>query len=356
MKDQRAAAMTNRDSTDWTEEWLKVQRRYAEGWARRGTPNSTAKPDSSTPDPDPWSEALGHWWQLTAPTVSPSSQEFVSKLVKQGQSYSRNAMGLVQAVESAMGHTQAAGDAPDWSGAFTQMVEAWNNAVPFPAMFKEGLMEATMRDLAEHTSERLQQLLAVPSIGLGRETQDQLQELARLGLKYQNAWRDYVAVHGEIGKESAHALVQALGDLAAQGESIETYRELYDLWVDRCERVYAKHVTSDEYVGIFGALVNSLMAYKLHCTHVAEPVLRGLGLSTQSEVETLSQRLHTLRREHSVVRAELEKLREVVRELEARSGDIKPDTGDTPRKRKVARKPSLVTRAPHKSGARGVKR
>lgn len=347
--------MTNRDSTDWTEEWLNVQRRYAQDWARLATPNRTETPHSSTSDPDSWSEALGHWWQLTSATLSPSAQEFVAKLVKQGQSYSQNAMGLAQALESGK-----AGIPPDWHDAFTQVVEAWNDAIPFAPMSQEGLtganLEGTMGDFAKLTSERLEQLLAVPGVGAGRETQDRLGELARLGMKYQNAWRDYVGVHGEISKESAHALAQALGDLAAQGESIETYRELYDLWVDCCERVYAKHVTSDEYVGIFGALVNSLMAYTLHCKYVAEPVVRGLGLPTRSEMETLMQRFHTLRCENDVIRTELDRLGKIVTGLQARSCDTKPETGGTPRKRKAARKASLVTRAPRKSGAHGAKR
>lgn len=135
------------------------------------------------------------------------------------------------------------------------------------------------------------------SFGITREFQlDQqalqaaMQEYAQINARYQ----------GLLQKVSAQGIAKLQGMLAQHGEpgkQVESFKALYDLWVDAMEDAYAEMALSQEYRDVFGELVNAQMhVRKLQQQHT-EQVCRELGIPTRSEVNSLGKRVQQLRRE-----------------------------------------------------------
>lgn len=83
-----------------------------------------------------------------------------------------------------------------------------------------------------------------------------------------DAWRGYMQVQNQyldLLRQSASAaldlLEQRLRDRAATGKSIDSLRELYNLWVDCNEKTYGQMLRGADYGELNGRLFNSL----LHC-------------------------------------------------------------------------------------------
>jgi polyhydroxyalkanoate synthase subunit PhaE len=174
---------------------------------------------------------------------------------------------------------------------------------------------------------RVNQVLSTPAIGSMREQQEQVQNLVKLQLGYQQALQDYAATYDEIGVKCVEALQEQIQQRMVEGNPIESLREVHDLWIDSCEQAYANYVVTDKYVGVYGRLVNSLMALTRHGTMMVDQVLSAMNMPTRSEMDTLHRRLQETRRESKVLRAELDSLRKMLRS-EMQSSRRSPQTGN----------------------------
>src|SRR6185312_15381523 len=72
---------------------------------------------------------------------------------------------------------------------------------------------------------------------------------------------------------------------------------LYDLWVDAAEESYAEIALSREFREIYGALVNAQMRVRSQMQQEVERIATDFGMPTRSELDSIGQRLHDLRRE-----------------------------------------------------------
>lgn len=212
------------------------------------------------------------------------------------------------------------GNKPDVGGVARQAIafwelplNTWQHAVAstsiLPGDFLHGMNVAGVRQVRDEMHERVDQMLSTPAVGQMREQQEQAQTLAKLTLDYQQALHDYVATYGEIGVKCVEALQRLLEQRVADNQPVSSLREMYDLWVDSCEKAYGEYVDTEKYGAIYGRLVNSLMALKRHGTMMVDESLGAMNMPTRSEIDTLHQRLHEVRRETKQLRAEIESLR-----------------------------------------------
>jgi hypothetical protein len=98
---------------------------------------------------------------------------------------------------------------------------------------------------------------------------------------------------------------QLLMERQEQDRPIDSARELYDLWIHACEMIYNEQVMTPEYSRVYGELVNALMAYKAHTSHIIDGVLGALNMPTQRELRTVHDRLQSTRRDSSRMRKEV---------------------------------------------------
>lgn len=159
------------------------------------------------------------------------------------------------------------------------LLGAWTNAT---------LLQSSA---AEQAAELLRRL---PPIGLAREQTE--------------AWRELAAAHAEC-KRLEHELraVLAKVQLAAldllekrvrerePAQRIESFRELYDLWVECGEQAYGKLAHSVAYSKLQAELGNASMRLRTRLQKVLEYWLKQFDLPTRSELNSLHRQVRELR-------------------------------------------------------------
>ena len=234
--------------------------------------------------------------------------------------------GYFTLLESLWAGAPDAASAGDWRG--------WLNGVfsgpgqPFAQAFADTsgiagggpdawLLEA--RRVAEPLLAGLRKDMNLPAFGLAREHQERGQHLLQALADLQQTLAQYHALLARAGRLAAERLETRLAEHSEPGRQVDSLRALYDLWVDAAEDAFQEIALSPEYRSIYGALVNAQSRVRSASQAQTEVVAREFGLPTRSEVATLGQRLHEVRRtlraqgelaqEVAALRAEMEALK-----------------------------------------------
>jgi polyhydroxyalkanoate synthesis regulator phasin len=187
--------------------------------------------------------------------------------------------------------------------------------------------------------------LSMPAFGLTREQQEEQQALFR-------AWIDYAEHYARF-----QALLQGVNDRAGAAlreqpapTDAESMRSVYDRWVNLAEENYGEAALSDEFREVYASLVNAQMRLKVLQQKQVERVTKQAGMPTRTEVDSLGERLHAMRRElrqmHGLA-AEVEALRAEVAALRAAAAPVAAEAAPTGKRAsgKVPAKPVVKTSA-----------
>jgi class III poly(R)-hydroxyalkanoic acid synthase PhaE subunit len=357
------ASSTNNGSGEWFGEWMKLQQNYWDSWAQMAkkatAPGVNAGPSGAFPD---WSRALEQWWSTVAPMMSGTpndplsdmtgrmmemakgftqfaEQGYQNRQVEEGQEFiSKWLQDMENMFGSWIGQLSGENRAniPDWLGLRKNMLDSWDHfanqltsGFDFSAMDMPGLLKG---------KEEFDRWLNTPALGQWREHQHQLQQIARCAVEYQEADLAYKLAFAKTGLHGVEELRKRLLKLSEDGEKIDSFRALYDLWVEVNEQVYAEFALTDEYQVIYGDLTNSLMALRKEINVLNEKIHKALNIPTRSEVNTINMRLQEQRRETRRLRAELDKLTEKLKtgtkpvkgksQASGKAGSEKPSNAD----------------------------
>jgi len=233
-------------SDDWISEWIARQREHLSQQAQR-------KDDA--PDAAP-AEALRRWFEA-------------------GQSYFD---GLKQ--------PDAHEGASRWG--FGDPFNAGNTL--FGAWASAGLFRST---LAQQTSDLLGRL---PPIGLAREQTEAWRELAAAQARCQEIENELRSVLMKVQFDALDLLAERVKQRSAD-EPIDSFRTLYDLWVECGEQTYSKLAHSDAYSKLQAELGNASMRLRTRMQTVIEHGLKQFDLPTRSELNSLHRQVRELRQQ-----------------------------------------------------------
>lgn len=152
---------------------------------------------------------------------------------------------------------------------------------------------------------------SLPGIGYTREKQDAWNLLYKLYHEFEQQTRKYNAAMAQVGIEAVQKFQEYVANPPADAAPLTSLKEVYAKWVDVCEDVYARYATSDEYTKLYGEVVNALMAFKGQMNTLTDDIADQFNLPTRSEVDSLHQRLHALRRENIELRKAIDEIRGV---------------------------------------------
>ena len=204
-------------------------------------------------------------------------------------------------------------------------------------------MMPTLQNVGFDAAREAKSWLRVPAFGFMREHQEHYQKMAAAMLDYQEQNARYNAL---IMRSSQRGFELFEGKLAAHEEpsrQIDSLRALYDLWVDAAEEAYAEIAMSPEFREVYGNLVNAQMRVRSAIQQEAERVATDFGMPTRTELDSIGQRLHELRRElraggresSAALARDVEKLRREVAELKsalaARDASPRSASSNSPR-------------------------
>ena len=255
-------------------------------------------------------------------------QALSGKWAEMGKSY----LEALQRVAAKAGGEAAASDAPLKVG--EELLNLWRGAW------------STLSDAQAGAGPQLSDLLArLPPIGIAREHSETWRELLAAQAECQRLEQELRAVLARVQADALDLLNERLRERDEQQRPITQYRELYDLWVDCGEQVYAKVAHSPAYGRLQAELGNAAMRVRTHQQKVLEQGLKQFDLPTRSELNTV----------HRQLREQRELLREL-REQAAAGGQKAPSAAKAQgqpkaqakkERRLVARKsPAKPARAP----------
>ena len=313
------------------ESWLDSQRKFWDAWMDMTRQASNAATQDQAPE-NPWASALDQWWKAVSPMAAGSApllQDFYDKLIGMGRSYFSMAervsgkpgddrktagdnvsdwLDQVRAACNAWGaslSTQQDSHIRDFMSFWNMPMDTWQRTVssfsPMPGDFMKALHPEGADAMAGDMREHLDRFLSMPGVGYSRESQEQYQQLARLGVEPSELVERFTRSGGPGGQ---HA------NKTSTDEPVTSLRAFYDLWVDACEEVYGEYAMSAEYSEMYGEMVNALMAVKRHGSLLVDEMLESMNMPTHREINTLHHRLHQMRRDYQALREEIDQLRD----------------------------------------------
>jgi polyhydroxyalkanoate synthase subunit PhaE len=324
--------MADSDSTG--EQWLEAQRRYWDAWmdmARRGLDGG--KPGSGG-SANPWADAMEQWWKAVAPSTPAPAQDLLGQMVNIGKAYFSMAEGLgkmgtapdmaaivenwtrnmtdafSKAGQGLNPFAAAAGKGGReglafWDLPFDNLARTFSAGMPVPGDFLKAVEAGRPADVRA----QVDRFLSAPAIGYARESQEQAQKFARLMLDYEKAMAEFQAGFGDLGSRSMEAFRKRLDARAKENGPVNSVREIFNLWVDACEEVYADYALSDDHARRYGQMVNALMAVKKQGAQLVDEWLEAMNMPTRGDLGLLQRRLHDTRCDYQRLRAEAEAMR-----------------------------------------------
>lgn len=365
--------------SDWADFWMAAQQRNWEHWtelSRQAFGTRIEAGDEKSPA-DPWSRLFDLWSGFWMPLIPGQPRELMARMLEANKAYFRMGEGLWKVLSASYGAAQGAEspwDALNWGirqmhEQFGEQIRSskdpWSGFATFWGMpldnwrrvcsafsIMPGDMEKAARGFGSpYGPETLHQgmvgLLSMPTIGYTREWQEELQRWGLLWLDHHQALQGYALSLSGMTAKAIDLFANALYEKAKKGESIESLRAFYNLWIDAGEEAYNQISTSDEFTQAQSALTNSVFAVKRQEQKMVEEILSALNMPTRRELDTSHRRVHQLQRrvwqleqtlgESGVteLRAEIAALKRELESLRGRAPGEKSDPSVAPRRTKT---------------------
>jgi class III poly(R)-hydroxyalkanoic acid synthase PhaE subunit len=362
------------ESTEaWTKVWLDAQQQYMDTWLKlsrsQQMPWQIPTSPFSEAGSSPWLESFERWSKLFGQNMPGTAKDVSSRLFDLTKSYlgmsesfwkilqqSKDTADWVKewqhmvrdgCAQLTKGYEMRAGANDPWSG-FANLwglpMSNWQRMActfsPFPGEMEKALREGP----GPAASAVTRHLPSVPSVGYTREWQEQWQDWTRLHTEYLHAVQDFAMLLGQVVQRALQMFGDRIKQKITDGETLESLRAIYDLWIDCGEDAYAEQVATAEFPHLQAEMVNALMRMKRQEQIMVEEVMTALNVPTRREIDTTHQRVYQLQRdmralqEEAAERAEAEAARaEAPRDLAATPA---PETVQPAARKKAAARAS----------------
>lgn len=308
----------------WNEQWLQAQRAYWDAW-RAAMPGAASAGGTAA---NPWAQALENWWKSLGGGMKGDTADVVARMMEQGKAFfdlGKQMNELLRAVTDstaagahwqevlkqrfdAMKASMSMHQSSEWAesvqrmGAFFELpLDMWRRMCSGASMLPGDCLEAFHSQVIEGIHEKfhgdMDRFLSVPGVGYTRESQEQVQQLAKLTLDYQKATQEYLNAHAKLGADALDRLYRKIIAVTEKGEQITSLRQLYDLWVDASEEAYGSFAMSPAFQEVYAKMVNALMRVKMHARSMVDEMLGAFNMPTRREMNTILKRQQELRRE-----------------------------------------------------------
>lgn len=157
----------------------------------------------------------------------------------------------------------------------------------------------------EGASRQFADLIArMPALGLTREQTETWRELMAAQAECQSLEQELRAVWTKV-QSDALSMVESIIRERQQAQGINNYRELYDLWVECGETVFARVAHSEAYAKLQAQVGNAIIRLRAKQQAVIERGLKYFDLPTRSELNTVHKQMRELRERVAALEAQL---------------------------------------------------
>ncbi len=138
-------------------------------------------------------------------------------------------------------------------------------------------------------------VFGAPALGPAREQQESFQRLAQLGMRCAQAQMQVGAQWNDIIGKALRELGERLGPRLRSGATPASMKEVYELWVDSAENVYAQAARAGAFVQAQAELTNATSLLRSAQRELLEEWSRQFDLPTRSELNSIHQQLRELK-------------------------------------------------------------
>lgn len=131
-----------------------------------------------------------------------------------------------------------------------------------------------------------------PAVGLMRGHEQAWRDLAEAQVQYRQLEAAVLAQLNAVQLEALTLLEQRVRE---RNEPIAEMRELYDLWIECGEEIYARCVRSESYCTAQAALANAASELRLKQQVILDRALRMFDLPTRSELNSVHRQLREIK-------------------------------------------------------------
>lgn len=150
--------------------------------------------------------------------------------------------------------------------------------------------------------------LTAPTLGLNRNWLAQLNQGFKVWMETRALEYQYQLMVSDAWAAAFRALMEKLVVKAQEGKSVESLRELVDLWVEVADSKFFDLFHSDEFAALQGKYLNSSMALKRTQRELLEIWLRANDLPTRSDLDEAHRELYNLRKEVKALKKSLDQM------------------------------------------------
>ena len=270
---------SNNGGSDWIQAWIEQQR---EQLRRAGMPGATPQAGGGSAKADGLSDQV---------------RDIGMRWLEAGQAYLQGWQQFAQ--RGAAG--AAAGESPLKFG--EEMLNAWQGTWTGAAAAGEG----ATRQFADLISR-------LPALGLAREQTEMWRDLMAAQTEYQQLEQELRTVWAKVQTDALAMLEALIRERKAKRSAgslpgIEDYRELYNLWVECGEKVFAQVAHSESYCKLQAQLGNAAIRLRARQQAMLERVLKQYDLPTRSELNTVHKQMRELRERVAMLEGQLAEAR-----------------------------------------------
>jgi class III poly(R)-hydroxyalkanoic acid synthase PhaE subunit len=135
----------------------------------------------------------------------------------------------------------------------------------------------------------------MPALGPTRESQESMQRLAQLGMRCAQAQLQVSGQWNDIIGKALRELGERIAPRLKSGGAPASMKEVYDLWVDSAETVYAQAARGAAFVQAQAELTNSLSQLRSAQRELLEEWAKQFDLPTRAELNSIHQQLRELK-------------------------------------------------------------
>ena len=126
-------------------------------------------------------------------------------------------------------------------------------------------------------------------------------------------------------------------------------KEIYNLWIDANEAVFAEYAQTEEYSLLYAGLVNSLVKFKGHFNELTDDILRAYNVPTSQGMAAIAKQQMEIKKELRETRDTQQK---IIYGLEKLQTDLNPAKKKSVKKKTTGNKKKTPSRSAKKPTAR----
>jgi class III poly(R)-hydroxyalkanoic acid synthase PhaE subunit len=153
------------------------------------------------------------------------------------------------------------------------------------------------KDYAKKYEENLEKYFTFLNMGVNREASDDYMRFLNEGNKAMISMGELFAVITKTSAESFNEIGERVQAELADGKSITTFRDFYNIWYSVTEAAFEKLLLTDEFANVFDDFSNKYSQFMIAQNKMAERMLSSLPIPTNTDMKSLYKTVYDLRKD-----------------------------------------------------------